>query len=308
MTIELSVLTLTRNRARVLAKCLACLADQSLAPSRYEVLVVDDASIDDTRGVVEQAQRTAPCEIRAFWLPTRVGISMARNQAIREARGEVIAFVDSDSLTPPGFLAAHLSGHTEKNSICRGPVILTRSLDRPFETRRGLLDISTAYFDTDNASVQRSDLFRVGLFDEGLGPYGWEGLDLGFRLRALGLRRVFRRDAALYHYQPEVSSESLAIMLAKEDERGRTAWLFYAKHPTLETRLALQLTSFHRGVNRVQRGFGAVHAGNVETWVARARRWGLPGLGRLLLAGVLNERYLSRLAHEGKLLEKAHGD
>jgi glycosyltransferase involved in cell wall biosynthesis len=310
MTIPLSVVTPTRNRAPVLARCLACLAAQSLPPSQYEVIVIDDASTDNTREVVEDAQRRAACEIRAFWLAQRLGISGTRNLAVREARGDLIVFVDSDSLAPPSYLTAHLAAHSGhwNNVICRGPVILTRRLDRPFEARAGLLDISTAFFDTDNASVRREDLFRAGLFDEGLAPYGWEGLDMGLRLRDLGLRKVFRRDAPLYHYQPEVTRGSLETMLAKEDERARTAWLFYAKHPTFEARLALQLTSFHRGLNALQRAFGAIHAGNVEAWVARARRWGLPGLGRILLAGVLNERYLSRLAREKRIPESAHGD
>ncbi len=309
MTIELSVITPTRNRALVLARCLACLADQTLQPPRYEVIVVDDASTDATASVIEAARRTAPCDLRPFHMAERVGISGARNLAIREARGEVIVFVDSDSLAPPSFLATHLAAHRRAGPsiVCRGPVVLTRSLDRPFETRTSVLDISTAYFDTDNGSVRRAHLFSAGLFDEGLSPYGWEGLDMGYRLRALGLRRVFLRDAALYHYQPEVTPGSLAAMLAKEDERARTALLFYGKYPTLETRLALQLTPFHRSLNLIQRLFGLIHSGNVETWVARARRWGLPGLGRLLLAGVLNERYLARLVEE-EALRRTHGD
>ncbi len=309
MTIELSVITPTRNRVQVLERCLACLAAQTLDPARYEVIVVDDASTDATAAMIAAARRIGRCEIRPFSMTERVGISAARNLAIREARGEVIAFVDSDSLAPPPFLATHLDCHRQAGPriVCRGPVVLTRSLDRPFETPRSVLDISTAYFDTDNGSVRRAHLLSAGLFDEALSPYGWEGLDMGFRLRALGLRRVFSREAALYHYQPDVTSGSLTTMLAKEDERARTALRFYAKYPTLETRLALQLTPFHRGLNAVQRLFGLIHRGNVETWVARARRWRAPGLGRLLLAGVLNERYLARLVEE-EMHRRTDGD
>ncbi len=300
MTVDLSVITPTRNRAPVLERCLACLADQTLDPSRYEVIVIDDASTDETGAVIEAARRSAVGAFRPFSMTERVGISPARNLAIREARGETIAFVDSDSLAPPSFLAVLLDCHRRAgpNIVCRGPVVLTRSLERPFETRSSLLDISTAYFDTDNGSVRKEHLIRAGLFDEGLSPYGWEGLDMGFRLRALGLRRVFCREAALYHYQPEVTPGSLAAMLAKEDERARTALRFYKKYPTIETRLALQLTPFHRSLNAAQRLFGLINSDNVETWVAWARRWGLPGLERLLLAGVLNERYLARLVEE----------
>jgi glycosyltransferase involved in cell wall biosynthesis len=311
MTLALSVVTSTRNRAQVLRRCLEALATQSLDPARYEVIVADDASSDNTPAVIDAAQRQARVAIRPLRLPQRSGVAGSRNRAIPAARGEIIVFVDDDSLAPPGFLDAHLKAHAAPSTngiICRGPVIATRSLDSPFEGRASLLDISTAYFDTDNGSVRRDLLLRAGLFDEQFFPYGWEGLDLGVRLRELGLRRVFRRDAALYHYQPELSPANLEAMLTKEDERARTARLFYAKHPTFEARLAVQLTLFHLGLNAAQRAFGLVHAGNVEAWFARTRRWGVPGAGRLLLRGVLNERYLARLWAEAGVPQRVHGD
>ncbi|HXX40080.1 MAG TPA: glycosyltransferase [bacterium] len=297
MTVAVSVITATRNRAHVLARCLEALDGQTLDPSRYEVLVADDASTDGTPAVVETAQARARCAIRFSRLDRRSGVPAARNAAILAARGEIVVFVDDDSLAPPGFLAAHLDAHTAHRDaiVCRGPVIVTQSLDRPFDVRGGVLDISTAYFDTDNGSVRREDLLRAGLFDEAFSPYGWEGLDLGFRLRSLGLRRVFRRDAALYHYRPEVSPGTLDAMLVKEEERARTARVFYAKHPTLEARFAVQLTPLHLLLNLLQRGFGLVHARNVESLVERTRRWGIPAVGRVLLSGVLNERYLAEL-------------
>jgi len=311
MSLAVSVITPTRNRAEMLARCLHYLSAQSLAPDRYEVLVADDASTDETRSVVDAAMRTARCTVRAFWLRERTGVPGARNHAIREARGEVIVFVDSDNFASPSFLAAHLAIHeTHPNAVGRGPVIVTRSLEQPFAVRGGLLDLSTAYFDTDNASVRRDHLVRVGLFDEVFYPYGWEGLDLGFRLRALGLRRVYRRDAALFHYHEEVSPGSLASLLTKEAERARTAWLFYEKHPTLEARLALQFTPFHRALNTVQRLFGLVGPGNVEACVRWADRSGVPGLGRLLLSGVLNAHYLAHLHANGQTRPRAraHGN
>jgi glycosyltransferase involved in cell wall biosynthesis len=297
MKIEVSVITPTRDRAPVLARYLGTVTKQSLDPSRYEVVVVDDGSTDDTPAVVEAAQRSSRCEIRMFRLPQRSGIPAARNLAVREARGDLIVFVDSDEFAPPTFLAAHLDCHLRagRNIICRGPVIVTHSLDRPFDTRYGILDLSTAYFDTDNSSVRREHLFRVGLFDEKFSPYGWEGLDLGFRLRNLGLRRVFRRDAPVYHYRPAISSDALPALFAKEEERALTALRFFEKNPTLEARLAICLTPLHRWGNAIQRGFGAFHEGNAVTWVRRLQRWGCPGLARILLAGVLRSHYFTCL-------------
>jgi glycosyltransferase involved in cell wall biosynthesis len=311
MSLTASVITPTRNQAAVLARCLQYLSDQSLAADRYEVLVVDDASTDDTRTVIGQAVRASRCPVRPFWLRERTGVPGARNHAIQQAHGDVVVFVDSDNMAAPSFLEAHLAIH-EANpaAVGRGPVILTRSLEQPFAARAGILDLSTAYFDTDNASVRREHLLKVGLFDEIFYPYGWEGLDLGFRLRAIGLRRVYRRDAALYHYHEDVSPGSLASLLTKEAERARTAWLFYEKHPTLEARLALQFTPFHLALNTVQRLFGLVRPASVEAWVQRADRAGMPGLGRLLLSGVLNAHYLAHLHANGRMRSRvrAHGN
>lgn len=309
MKIEVTVVTPTRDRAPVLAAYLRAVTRQSLDPSRYEVVVIDDGSTDDTPGVVEAARRSSRCAIRLFRLPHHCGIPAARNLGVREARGDLIVFVDSDEFAPPTFLAAHLDCHLRAgpNIICRGPVIVTHSLDRPFDTRYGILDLSTAYFDTDNSSVRRDHLLRVGLFDETFSPYGWEGLDVGFRLRELGLRRVFRRDAPVYHYHPLVSTDALPALFAKEEERARTALRFLEKNPTLEARLAVCLTPLHRFGNALQRGFGAFHAGNAVTWVRRLQRWGFPGLGRILLAGVLRSHYFACLQTWGTAAA-AHGN
>jgi glycosyltransferase involved in cell wall biosynthesis len=293
--VEVTVTVITRNRAAVLGHCLRALADQSLDSSRYEIVVVDDGSTDETTAVIEAAQRQDRCQIRAFRFPEHRGICAARNLSVREARGEVIAFVDSDGLVLPSFLSVHLAAHRpgHGNIICRGPIITIDSLDHPFPARRSLLDLNTSFFDANNASVRREHLLRAGLFDEM--QFDYEGLEIGVRLRRLGLRRVYRADAPLYHYQPPVAPERLAVLLQREEDRARAARRFFTRHPTLEVRLMTSQTPLHRWLNVLQRGFGVVRADNLLTWVERCRRWRVPALGGVLIGGVLTERYLSHL-------------
>ncbi|HNJ39131.1 MAG TPA: glycosyltransferase, partial [Acidobacteriota bacterium] len=58
--LELSVLIATRNRARLLGPTLASLARQEMNGLRWEVIVIDNNSTDDTPQIVEQARRTLP--------------------------------------------------------------------------------------------------------------------------------------------------------------------------------------------------------------------------------------------------------
>lgn len=292
---EMTVTVVTRNRAWVLGDCLGRLADQSLDPSRYEIVVVDDGSTDETTAVIAAAQQRARCQIRAFRFPEHRGICVVRNRSVREARGAVIVFVDSDGLVPPSFLSVHLAAHQGSHGdiVCRGPIIAVDSLYHPFGARWSLLDLNTSFFDTSNASVRREHLLAAGLFDEGL--VDWEGLEMGLRLRQLGLRRVYTKNAPLYHYQPPVTAESLGTSLHIQEDRARSARRFFARHPSLEVRLITSQTILHRWLNWLQRGFGVVHAGNLPTWVERCQRWGIPALGRVFTGAVVTERYLSHL-------------
>ncbi|SDU10509.1 Glycosyl transferase family 2 [Verrucomicrobium sp. GAS474] len=98
----------TYNRSRWLAETLASLAAHrhSLAADQLEVLVVDNASTDATAEIVR------PHLDRPGWrylVETEQGLNHARNRAVREARGEILVFLDDDVLLHRGWLDALLS-------------------------------------------------------------------------------------------------------------------------------------------------------------------------------------------------------
>jgi glycosyltransferase involved in cell wall biosynthesis len=87
---HISVVIPTLNRAGILPRSLESVLAQTLQPA--EIVVVDDGSTDDTERVV---RKCSPL-IRYVRLPIRRGAQAARNRGIREARGDWIAFQDSD--------------------------------------------------------------------------------------------------------------------------------------------------------------------------------------------------------------------
>lgn len=102
-TPEISVVICTHNRAQLLAKAIESVLDQQVPPDRYEIIVVDNASGDRTREVVQRFLETGL--VRYVFEP-RQGISHARNAGWRHARAPYVAYLDDDAIALPGWIAA----------------------------------------------------------------------------------------------------------------------------------------------------------------------------------------------------------
>ncbi len=105
-----SVIVPTYNYGRYLTEAVRSVQRQSL--SAWECVVVDDGSTDDTRAIAEGLAAADP-RVRYVYQQNH-GLSAARNTGIREARGDLLQFLDSDDMIEPrkleaqsAFLAAH---------------------------------------------------------------------------------------------------------------------------------------------------------------------------------------------------------
>lgn len=120
---DLSVVIITCNEAPRLRFCLAALEQAcvyALERSRValEVLIIDDASADETPEVCASAR--LPVETRYERNVTRAGRSASRNRGGDLARGEVLLFLDGDTLVSRTALLAHLDFHAKESGIARG--------------------------------------------------------------------------------------------------------------------------------------------------------------------------------------------
>jgi GT2 family glycosyltransferase len=158
-----------------------------------------------------------------------------------------------------------------------------------------MIRTSPAYLDTANASIPRAVLLDVGLFDEGFRLYGWEDFDLGMRLQARGLPRVFSPKALAFHVQPPTTPEAFDRQLAKEEERARTALYLLRKHPGAKTRMLIQDTALHRAAHFILGGAGLLTEENAPRIAGWLQARGLGALAYFALRGVLNRHYLHSL-------------
>ncbi|MHA6480434.1 glycosyltransferase [Paenibacillus sp. strain BS8-2] len=97
----------THNRAEDVREALFSLLQQSFAGA-YEVIVVDNRSTDNTRQVVQEVGRMTNIPI-LYVYEERLGLSVARNRAIREAKGDYILFLDDDAAASKNWIEGIVS-------------------------------------------------------------------------------------------------------------------------------------------------------------------------------------------------------
>ena len=269
-----SIVIPTYNRQPILEKCLRALENQRLSDrtvENYEVVVVDDGSTDGTLNWLKIHQAEFPHVVS--YEQNHQGPSAARNLGVQKAKGDTIIFIDSDLVVTEQFLQSHATALTTEEKALNsdrlftyGAVINTCNFENPTAEPYKITDFSAAYFATGNVAIAKKWLEQAGLFDTRFQLYGWEDLELGVRLKELGLKLVKCPAAVGYHWHPPFTLEQIPKLIDQEIQRGRMGVLFYEKHPTWEVRLMIQMTWLHRVL------------------------WGLLSLG-----GTLNERTLAPL-------------
>lgn len=249
----ISVVIPTYNRKPILDKCLRALVQQQLPAdspiTNYEVVVVDDGSTDETVPWLKAAQLP---HIRLLE-QNHQGPAAARNLGVQQAQGDTIIFIDSDLVVLPDFLHHHssaLAAAYERQGDDRvftyGRVVNTCNFEEPTSEPFKLTDYSQAFFATGNVAIARHWLETAGLFDTQFQLYGWEDLELGVRLKQLGLSLVKVPEAVGYHWHPPFSLAQIPKLIDVEQQRGRMGVVFYQKHPTWNVRMMIQMTWLHR--------------------------------------------------------------
>jgi glycosyltransferase involved in cell wall biosynthesis len=202
---------------------------QSIAD--YEVIVVDDGSTDGTPGLIA-GYGSKHTNLRSFRNGEQQGQPYARNRGIREAKGEIVIFVDSDVIVSHEFVSDHVRLHTRDDFIVQG---LVHHIRKPRDAGKFSLLIDGLCLTglvTQNVSIRREGLLRVGGFDESFArTMGYMDVDIGMRLRTLGLRTryAFRRCKA-WHVTLPPSEEKLRGAFWKAHQRAKNALLLARKH------------------------------------------------------------------------------
>jgi GT2 family glycosyltransferase len=237
-TVAISVIVCTRNRAGALRMCLAALDLPAVKKVRGEVILVDNGSTDATHEVIEHFRARA---IDVPVTPLHVeepGLSRARNAGIREARGQMLVFLDDDCYLGSGYFDAVKRVLGKDNlGYCGGRILPYDPADADYGYRRSeemrlIKPYSFVYpgiIQGANMVVRRAVFERVGYFDEDMGAgakFRCEDIDIIARASLAGFTGAYLPNLVVYHHHRRKPGKDIGRLAASNDyARGA----FYAK-------------------------------------------------------------------------------
>ncbi len=213
LPMDASIIIPTRNRADWLPTCLAHLEQQTFPAARFEIIIVDDGSSDDTYSVLQRYAQGAPvriCPIRA----AHVGFAAARNIGVEAASGSILLFFADDELASPRLLEnhwqAHAGLHAERCFVGEihvhpqlSPASLTRiSIDETSYEDEYLEQVSYLDAQPSNLSMGKALFKGIGGFDEADALCPLEHVVWAHRLGKSGVEIRRLDDTRSYVWQP----------------------------------------------------------------------------------------------------------
>lgn len=200
---EIAVVVPTHRRPDRLRRLVDALSQQTMDPSRWELIVVDDCSGDDrVDRLLAELPRLVRCRASALRTPRNGGPAVARNLGWQATRAPIVAFIDDDVVPGAGWLEAGsrefadsavgvVQGHT---TLPEG--VAQEDLSHWVIWRR--IEEAGPYFEGCNIFYRRAALAEVGGFDEELGWWG-EDASLGWRVVERGWSSSFSNTAIAAH-------------------------------------------------------------------------------------------------------------
>lgn len=223
--IRLSLIIATYNRAEQLMVTLDSVARQTLSADRWECIVVDNNSKDDTRQRVKVFAAEHPQLNIVYHLEQNQGLSYARNAGIAKAQGDIIAFVDDDERIVPEFVEAYVELFDSKADAMSagGKIVAEYPTGRPewmsHYTEQPIANPMDFGSEVKlfpkrripgggNMAMRRSVFEEVGVFNTNLGRtggrlIGGEESELFERMAKRGMACYYVPRAVMYHIIPE---------------------------------------------------------------------------------------------------------
>jgi len=195
---EISVIIPCYSRVKWLPTCLLALSRQDIGRT-FQVVVIDDGSPNETeiRELVQDARIGGYNLI--FERQDNAGPAAARNHGVRLSSGNILCFLDDDSVPAPDWLGNMVSPFLKNIDVA----LVSGSIKSFYKDGLSAELEEAVYYGmhwaTCNIAYRRDIFLQLGGFDESFPDASWEDNDLGFRARWGGYRHVMAEEAVVSH-------------------------------------------------------------------------------------------------------------
>lgn len=198
-----SVIIPAYNAERTIKKCLDSVAKQDF--SDFETIIVNDCSTDQTKEIISQYN------VRQIILEKNQGPAAARNWGIKEAKGDILVFIDSDVAFRDKNALSKLAEVFKKRTEIDGAIMIKDKVP----LNRGITPLYWAYykyylwnqpgeyqtsFTTERSAVKKYVFDKVGLFNEKYRKADVEDFELGYKMNEAGFKMLIVRDIKVLHH------------------------------------------------------------------------------------------------------------
>lgn len=221
--LKVSVVIPAHNCRDLLKICLECVARQTMPKDQFEVLVVDDASTDNTADAAEEFARQASLNLVVIRRDQNAGPGAARNSGILKAKAPIIALLDADTEPDDRWLEEGLAAMADYHLVEGHTVIGSKEAATPFTHQTQ--NIKPGGFPTCNMFLRKWVFERVGLFDTRFYDrkdrvHFREDTELALRVIEAGLKTGFAEKAIVIH-RPLSPRWNRPLQLAKRYRHDR---------------------------------------------------------------------------------------
>ena len=240
-----TTIIISYNTAKLTAQAVKSVVhDARQSQIEYEVIVVDNASIDNSVEVIKKLKQQYP-EIKLIQNQENLGFAKANNQAIKQAKGEYLFLLNSDTQVKPSSLLSLLQAFNQDPSLGVASAYLITPEGRPQQSQGGdlprLVSVASQMFFLDDLPflgrflpstqkrylklkktkkvgwvagtammIKNQVIDTVGLLDEEIFMYA-EDMDFCLRARQIGFQVAIVPKAQIVHYGSASSSSARAI-------------------------------------------------------------------------------------------------
>ena len=252
----ISIIICTYNREKYIRPLLESIAKNDYPTTDYEIVLVDNNCTDNTHGVCEQFAAAHKEVAFRYVIEPEQGLSAARNKGIKEAKGDIIIYVDDDALVDTDYIrqyAEHFATYPE-TMAAGGPIEPLYESKEPSWMSPYTKALLTAWMNYGtqvreypngrypgggNAAYRKEVFERVGLFNTELGRKGnlllaSEEKDIFDKMKALGMKVLYLPTPVLHHCIPQTKLEEdyfnrLTLQIGRS-ERMRTRAISKGKY------------------------------------------------------------------------------